>query len=144
MRAAPASARPQAPAARRGGFTLLELLIVVVAVAIVAAIAWPSYADSVYKARRADGRVALLEGAQRLERCLTRHDSYSHAACTVPVLSPDGHYRITEPEPRGPASFRLRATPTGAQAGDAASCAWLELDHRGQRTAAGKTGAACW
>lgn len=144
MMSGPESLRRQAPAARQGGFTLLELLLVVAMVAILVAIALPSYSDSVYKARRADGRVALLEAAQRLERCLTRHDSYSHAACTVAVLSPDGHYRITEPEPRGPASFRLRATPIGAQAGDAAACAWLELDHRGQRTALAKTGVACW
>jgi type IV pilus assembly protein PilE len=144
MMSAPESVHRQAPASRQSGFTLLELLLVVAMVAIVVAIALPSYSDSVYKARRADGRVALLEAAQRLERCMTRNDSYSHAACTIPELSPDGHYRITESEPRGPTSFRLRATPIGAQAGDAASCAWLELDHRGQRTALAKTGVACW
>lgn len=131
---------------RRGGFgfSLLELLIVLLAMAILIAVAWPVYKDSVHKVRRADARIALLQAAQRLERCHTRNDSYSHASCVVAPLSPDGYYRITEPDPRGPSSFLLRATPIGVQAGDAGSCARLEIDHRGQRNAAGKAAEACW
>lgn len=126
------------------GFSLVELLIVLVAMAILIGVAWPAYKDSVHKVRRADARVALLQAAQRLERCHTRHDSYSHESCVVAPLSPEGHYRITEPDPRGSSSFLLRATPIGVQAGDAGACAWLEIDHRGQRAAAGNAAEACW
>lgn len=129
---------------RSFGFSLLELLIVLVALAILVAVAWPVYKDSLYKVRRADARVALLQAAQRLERCYTRNDSYSHESCTVVTRSPEGYYRIIEPNPRGPSSFLLRATPTGVQAGDSGSCAWLEIDHRGHRAAAGSAAEACW
>lgn len=125
-------------------FSLLELLVVMAIVGILVAIAWPSYKDTVQKSRRADAHVALLDAAQRLERCRTQHEAYDHLDCAVPAASPDGHYRITEPESRSALTFLLRATPIGVQAGDALHCAWLELDHRGQRGAVGKAAAACW
>ena len=50
------------------GFTLVELMIVVAIVAILAAIGYPSYQNSVQKSRRADGRAALQEAAARQER----------------------------------------------------------------------------
>ena len=42
------------------GFTLLELLIVAVVVAVLAAIALPSYQDYVIKARRSEAKEALI------------------------------------------------------------------------------------
>lgn len=131
-------------AAHSPGFSLLEVLVVLAVVGILVAIAWPSYTDTVQKSRRADARVALLDAAQRLERCRTQHEAYDHPDCAIPAASPEGHYRITEPEPRGTLTFLLRATPIGAQAGDAPDCGWLELDHRGQRGAVGEAAAACW
>jgi prepilin-type N-terminal cleavage/methylation domain-containing protein len=50
------------------GFTLIELMIAVVVIAILAAIAYPSYQDSVRKSRRADAKSALMEHAQFMER----------------------------------------------------------------------------
>lgn len=131
-------------ATRSRAFSLLELLVVMAIAGILVTIAWPSYKDTVQKSRRTDARVALLDAAQRLERCRTQHEAYDHPDCAVPAASPEGHYRITEPEPRSALTFVLRATPTGTQAGDAPHCAWLELDHRGQRGAVGKAAAACW
>lgn len=132
------------PLPRNPGFSLVEVLVVLALVATLAALAWPSYRETVYSARRTDARIALLGAAQVLESCHVRHERYSHPDCTVPEVSPNGHYRITEPQPREDAGFRLRATPIGAQAGDSRSCAWLELDHRGQRTVSGEAGTACW
>ena len=126
------------------GFSLVELLVVLAALAILVSLASPSYQDVVRKARRADARTALLDAAQRLERCHTRHGSYDHEHCTVPAISPDGFYRIIEPDPRGALSFRLRAVPTGSQAADAVACGFLEIDHRGQRTHSGVAAAGCW
>ncbi|HMN74795.1 MAG TPA: type IV pilin protein [Burkholderiaceae bacterium] len=64
------------PAARRG-FTLIELMITVAIVGILAAIAYPSYQDSVRKGKRAEGRSALIDFMQQQERFLTQTGSYS-------------------------------------------------------------------
>lgn len=58
------------------GFTLIELMIVVAIVAILAAIAYPSYQDSILKGRRAEGRTAMLELMQQQERYMTQRGTY--------------------------------------------------------------------
>lgn len=50
------------------GFTLVELMIVVAIVGILAALAYPSYRQSVIRADRADGRLALQEVRMAQER----------------------------------------------------------------------------
>ena len=58
----------QANMRRRRGFTLIEIMIAVVIVAILAAIALPSFRDSVRKSRRSDAFVALSALQQAQER----------------------------------------------------------------------------
>ena len=61
---------------RSRGFTLIELMIVVAVVGILAAIAYPSYTDSIVKGRRAQGRTALAELMQQQERYMTQNNTY--------------------------------------------------------------------
>ena len=58
------------------GFTLIEVMIVVVVIAILAAVAYPSYQDHVRKAKRAEGKTALLKAAQVLERAYSDRSTY--------------------------------------------------------------------
>ena len=58
------------------GFTLIELMITVAIVGILAAIAYPSYQDSILKGRRAEGRTALLNLLQQQERYYTQTGTY--------------------------------------------------------------------
>ena len=63
---------------RATGFTLVELMIVVAIVGILAAIAYPSYVDSVRKGKRADGRAALTSLLQQQERYFTQKIGRAH------------------------------------------------------------------
>ena len=61
----------------QNGFTLIELMIAVAVVAILAAIAYPSYQDSIVKSRRADAKSALLELSVIMERLYTATGCYN-------------------------------------------------------------------
>lgn len=58
------------------GFTLVEVMVVVVVVGILASIAYPSYQEAVRRGKRAEGRAALMQLMQQQERYYSRHNSY--------------------------------------------------------------------
>ena len=58
------------------GFTLIEIMIVVAIVGILAAIAIPSYFDSVRRSARADARASMLTMMQQQERFFTQNNTY--------------------------------------------------------------------
>ncbi len=123
------------------GLTLIELMVVVAILAIILAIAVPSYQRHVEQTRRADAQSALLDAAQRLERCFTRNNSYQ--GCDIPNESSEGFYSLGfEGGNPGTTTYTLVASPQGAQEGDA--CGDFTLDHLGNREADGGTGDRCW
>ena len=121
------------------GFTLIELMIVVVVLGIIAAIAFPSYTNYVQKARRADATTALLGAAQQLERCFTRYNRYTALECPKSWKTEGGFYEISGEI--SDTSFTLKANPMGRQSGD--NCGIFTLDQTGTRTAGGDD-AKCW
>jgi len=130
------------------GVTLIELMVVVVIIGILVAIAYPGYQSQLQKTRRADGKAALLNAAQALERCFTRFNRYNDADdCDIVarlaagIPSPDGWYIVTD-VPTATA-FSLDATPQGAQTGDT-QCNVLTFDNRGDRDATGTVPDNCW
>ena len=75
------------PSARMSGFTLIELMITVVIVAVLASIALPSYTGYVARARRADARTQLLQVAQFMQRFYAANDSYQQDRA-LPIPNP--------------------------------------------------------
>ena len=59
-----------------GGFSLIELMVVVAIVGILATIAYPSYQDYVRRAARAEARAAMLHMAQLQERNFSDRGAY--------------------------------------------------------------------
>jgi type IV pilus assembly protein PilE len=58
------------------GFTLIELMVVVAVIGILAAVAYPSYQDSIRKTKRAEGRAALMRLMQQQERWYSQNSTY--------------------------------------------------------------------
>jgi type IV pilus assembly protein PilE len=59
------------------GFTLVEMLAVLLILSILAAVAYPSYAGHVTRTRRTEGQIALIEAMQQQERYRLQHNSYA-------------------------------------------------------------------
>jgi len=125
------------------GVTLIELMITVLIVAILGAIAYPSYRAQVMKSHRAEGKSELMQTAQRLERCYTAANTYAGCAnVTFPTNTPSGYYQITAPT-QSDTQYRLNAVPQGPQAGDT-TCGTLTLNEMGVKGSASTDPAVCW
>lgn len=127
------------------GFTLIELMVAVVIVAILASIAVPSYNESVRKSRRAQAKADLLELAQMAERHFTVNTSYQNFSVPSGMEnSPRGGGAVsyTISSTSDAATFTLTATPVNAQAND--RCGTLTVNHQGRRTNSAGEYAECW
>lgn len=119
---------------RNAGFTLIEVMIVVVIVSILAMIAVPSYNDSVSKARRADGQAALMDIMARQERFYTENGTYttnlgSGGLRLSSTSSQEGYYTISAAACGDgiTSCVELTATPGSAQSSDG----WMSLNSVG-------------
>ena len=130
------------------GFTLVELMIVLAVAALLATIAYPSYLAQVAKGRRGDGKQALVELAQKLERFYAERGTYAGAMLgrggIYPAASSGGFYALSITTQTAD-SFVIAATPQGVQVGD--TCAALGTNQFGEQTvstAATVPAAQCW
>jgi len=122
---------------KHSGFTVFELVIVITIVAILAALAYPSYRESVMKARRVDAQTDLLSFANNAERIFNATNSYA----TVALPDNKDFYTYDFPVAVTATSYTIRATPTSSQNTD--KCGTMTLSSTGQKTHTG-TSPDCW
>jgi len=146
---------------RTAGFTLIELMIVVVIVAILLIVAVPTYISQMRESRRTEARNYLVELASREERYYATQNAYTSTASNLgyagfgsgnPVGS--GYYYISTPSVPDPnntsqPSYSLTALPVTGKGQDKDTyCASFTVESNGKRTALNSSGtddsSYCW
>ena len=127
------------------GFTLIELVVAIAIVGILAAIAIPSYQDSIRNSRRKAAAACLVEQAVFMERYYTTNLRYTGAAlpaggCRTDLVAFYGFALNGVPDAT---TYAINAVPTAAQPDTL--CETLGINQAGQKSETG-TGTAdeCW
>jgi type IV pilus assembly protein PilE len=130
---------------RNRGFTLVELLVVMVIIAILAAIAIPSYRSYVLRSHRTDATRALNDLAARQESYFFSNNAYTSKLSDLGATSSvAGSFFTVGIASASTTSYTLTATAQGNQAKDA--CTSFSLTRAGVQTSNGTTSDAanCW
>lgn len=130
---------------RPGGFSLIELMVVVAIIGLLAMIAYPSYQKQMLRTHRTEGQAALQDAATRQERFFSNKSEYTINVTNLGLpasgLTDNGYYQISAAACGGGTIARcytLTATAQGAQADDT-DCVTITLGSNGQ-----KLPAECW
>ncbi|WP_440531521.1 type IV pilin protein [Variovorax sp. YR566] len=125
---------------KTGGFTLIELMITVAIVAILAAVALPSYQQYVIRSKRSAAQAQMMDIANRQQQFLLANRSYADKT----ALTASGYALPAEVNSNysydivlsttGVPGYTLTLTPIGGQTGDGA----LTLNSDGVKTPAEK------
>jgi len=114
---------------RDRGFTLIEMMIVVIIIGVISAIAYPAYKNYMKQSRRSDAQITLTQAAAAQEKffsdCRTYTDKITDAYkpdCTgglnMTQLSPEKHYLLSVSAETGTCKlascFEMVADPNGA------------------------------
>lgn len=124
------------------GFTLIELMVTVAIVGILATIALPAYTDYVNRAKRGDGKAALMNAQLAQEKYRANNITYAADIDDLGIGadSPDGYYTIAVTAANA-TTYTLTATPDFTDA----KCGTLGINQAGTKTETGSdTAANCW
>jgi type IV pilus assembly protein PilE len=138
------------------GFSLIELMIVVVIGAILVAVAIPGYNYEVRKSRRTEAKTALLDLAAREERFFNMSNppaystlpsdlGYNATTNAFPMNVGSGYYQVSivliAAAPPVPAGYQIKAVPITADQLKDTTCLFFQVDNTGLQTA---TNTSCW
>jgi type IV pilus assembly protein PilE len=137
------------------GFTLMEIMVVVIVVGILAAIGLPSYQEAMQKGRRTDARESLMEAASRQEQYMLDRNVYTTDMTDLgfeddPMISEERHYSIDRVATDDCAidtetCYALRATPRAdSPQSDDERCTSFTLESTGAQDAEGTDADNCW
>ncbi|CAM5214853.1 type IV pilin protein [Alishewanella longhuensis] len=130
----------------RLGFSLLEMLIVVLLLGILSAIAYPAYQQYVLRSYRAEAVTTLLSIANRQEQLLADYGEYSTELVRLGLPtgeSPSGRYRLQVELYANNQAYRLLMTAQGPQQQDS-QCRRFSLNQLGQRNSELAEPMSCW
>ena len=124
------------------GFTLIELMVTVAIVAILAAVAYPSYTGHIRKARRTEAKTALLQIQVAQEKYFLQNNAYSPAlnssglglgySSTSPTTT-SGYYTLSYTVGTPATTYTATATATGTQTDDI-NCKSFSINELGTKT----------
>ncbi|MGQ4583793.1 type IV pilin protein [Lysobacter sp. F60174L2] len=136
------------------GFTLIELMIAVLVIAVLMGIAYPSYQNHVIKTRRAAATACMLEAAQFMERFYTTNLRYDTDAGGTAVALPAMqcasdiaiHYTIQLAAGTTATSYAIEGVPEGQQASKDTHCGTLSINQAGTKSVStsGTSVGECW
>jgi type IV pilus assembly protein PilE len=123
------------------GFTLVELMIVIFIIAVLLALAYPSYVDYTRKARRGEAQQLLMNWAINQEIWRSNNTTY---ASTANLAAPtNDRYVLSIAAGPTATTYTLQAVAQGDQLNDTGkdgtACSPLTLDQSGD-----KLPAICW
>lgn len=128
------------------GFSLVELMITIVIVAILAAIAVPLYTGYEARARRTAAINALETMASREEGYYSRYNKYPSSLTALGyanamVTTKGGYYDVSIAPPASATTYVLQAIPTAVGNQNKDKCGTFTLDALDNKTAAKPD---CW
>ena len=134
---------------KQQGFSMIELMVAIVIVAIITAVALPSYQSSILRTNRNEARAVLYENQMFMEQRFAANNNYGAVQPALPFpQSPKGgvsKYTITLVN-WTPTSYQLKATPVAGY-NERDICGTFVIDNTARKTLEGTHSMSsdeCW